>query len=579
MAKIHLLDDALITKIAAGEIIERPASIVKELIENAIDAKADEMKLVIEQAGKRKIRIIDNGEGMDEQDLSMCCKRHATSKIKDENDLFEVRSLGFRGEALASIAQVSSTRIVSKTLHQDTAMMIEIEGGKQLKKEHVGAPKGTSIEITDLFFNVPARKKFLKSDEVELNHITTIVTKYALLHKHIAFSLSHNGKEILNTPKTLSQQSNIAFIYGAETAKNLLEIDYQSDTLSLSGFISKPMLTRSDKSDQSLYVNNRYVKSNTIADAIYEAYHTLLFINRHPLFILNLTIDPAKIDVNVHPAKTTIKLKDEEAVKKEIITAIKQALFSANLVAQESLDSEGSASAVSQYAFSKEKQETLQVKEEAPKKYEEKETEDKIPEEIPKIPKIGPFNILGQINKTYIIAENPQGLAIIDQHAAEERVNYEKFMSQLQDNAIKKQDLVNAQFIDLTPNQYQSAKENEKHLQKLGFSFEDFGNNTVKLTAIPQIFDRIKSNTFVDIINELLASKSTSMDEEIESRIVRFSCRASIKAGEELTRPQMQKLLQQLEEVKNPYSCPHGRPTLINLSIADFEKKFKRTGW
>src|SRR3989339_743921 len=368
---IKLLDNSIINKIAAGEVIERPASVVKELLENSFDSGADEIKIEISEAGIKKIKISDNGSGMTKEDSLISYKRHTTSKITNEEDLFSINSLGFRGEALASIAEVSNLKIITKTFDSSLGTFIEVEGGKLIKEEQIGCSNGTIIEVNDLFFNVPARKNFLKSNEIELSKIINIISKY--------------------------------------------------------------VLTRADKSDQSLYVNKRYVKNNIISQAIYEAYKTLLFINRHPVFILELLIDPKEIDVNVHPAKTEIRIKKEELISGIIFNSIKNAFQNSNLIVSASLENETNHKPIKKYEFAKDKQSVLMVKDSLKKDISFIENN-----EIKKKNIFENFYLLGQINKTYIIGENPEGLIVLDQHAAEERVNYEKFMNEKKSGAIIK---------------------------------------------------------------------------------------------------------------------------------------------
>ncbi|HLD55206.1 MAG TPA: DNA mismatch repair endonuclease MutL [Candidatus Nanoarchaeia archaeon] len=573
---IKLLDNSIINKIAAGEVIERPASVVKELLENSFDSGADEIKIEISEAGIKKIKISDNGSGMTKEDSLISYKRHTTSKITNEEDLFSINSLGFRGEALASIAEVSNLKIITKTFDSSLGTFIEVEGGKLIKEEQIGCSNGTIIEVNDLFFNVPARKNFLKSNEIELSKIINIITKYALIKNDVSIKLIHNGKEILNSQKTNFLINNIIFIYGPEIAKDLINVNYEENGVIIKGYISKPVLTRADKSDQSLYVNKRYVKNNIISQAIYEAYKTLLFINRHPVFILELLIDPKEIDVNVHPAKTEIRIKKEELISGIVFNSIKNAFQNSNLIVSASLENETNQKPIKKYEFTKDKQSVLMVKDSNShliNPYSEKS------DFIKKKNIFENFYLFGQINKTYIIGENPEGLIVLDQHAAEERVNYEKFMNEKKSGAIKKQNLLTPRIIELTPVQYCAALNNKTFFESLGFHFDDFGNNSIKLTTIPEIFGRLKSTLLLDVINELVNLKGKIIDKEIEERIIRFACRASVKAGEELTSAQMRQLIENLGKTNNPYSCPHGRPTLISFSIADLEKKFKRTGW
>ncbi len=568
---IRILNESIINKIAAGEVIERPASVVKELLENSFDAGADEIKIEIYDYGLKKIKISDNGLGMTKDDALLSFKRHATSKIKKESDLFEIRSLGFRGEALASIAEISNLRIITKTQNKSLGTYIEIEAGKLIKSEEIGCPAGTIIEVNNLFFNVPVRKKYLKTNDIELSNILKVITKYALIKKRVSIRVFHNNKELLNSQKTDSLLNNIIYVYGAEIGKNLIKVDYEEDNISIKGYISKPSLTRADKSEQSLYINERAIKNAVISEAIYNAYKTLLFINRHPIYVLNININPNDIDVNVHPTKTVVRLKHEGLLSKVVTNAIKEALYSSNLIVEASLENSKDRKPIKKYSLPEEKQTVLTIREKSTKYSIQKEEKEKRV--------FGPFYVLGQINRTFIIVENPEGLAIIDQHAAQERVNYEKFMKELKEQAIKKQNFLKPRIIELTNMQYLAAKNNKDFINHLGFEFEDFGNNTIKLISVPEVFGKLKSTLFIDILNELVNLKDRTINEEIEQKIIRFACRASVKAGDELTIPQMKELLKELEKTENPYSCPHGRPTIINFNIAELEKKFKRSGW
>jgi DNA mismatch repair protein MutL len=592
---IKILNNSLINKIAAGEVIERPANVVKELLENSLDADATEIKIEIRNAGLTKIKVSDNGIGMNKDDLMLSCKRHATSKIKDEKDLNAINSLGFRGEALASIAEVSHLTIKTKEEKEDVGHILEIEGGIKLNSQKIGCSNGTIIEINNLFYNVPARKKFLKSPEVELAHIIDIVTRYALQKKEVSITLLNNKKEILNSAVTKNQLNNIIYIYGTENSKSLIEVDYKTPKLKIQGYISKPSLTRANKNEQSLYVNGRYVKSRIINEAIYSGYKTLLFTNRHPIYILNITIDPSEIDVNIHPNKLDIRIQNEKEVCETIFSGIKEALETQILIPTTTLETETKQKPTKTYTLTKDKQSNLfsEQQNQSTKPLTIQDTS--IEQEYPASPPLTKtdnsvthtvrpslfldFVILGQINKTFIIAETQNGLALIDQHAAQERVNYEKFLKELKGNALKKQHLLQPKIIELNPREHQIAITNKDFIEKLGFEIDDFGSNSIKLSSIPQIFGKLKTTLFIDIVNELAKINTSIINTEIEEKIIKYACRASIKAGDELTRTEMKQLLEQLEQTNNPYSCPHGRPTVIQLTNADLEKKFKRTGW
>lgn len=602
MGKIHILDDDLITKIAAGEVIERPASVVKELLENSLDANATKIEIKIEDAGLRNITIIDNGDGMDASDALSCFTRHATSKISSTDDIFSISTLGFRGEALASIAQISNTLLSSN--NGEESVFVNMLGGALQDQGRLACPKGTRIEVKDLFYNVPARKAYLKTRSTETQAITQIVTKYALLHKLVHFTLHIDGKETINAPKSESLKNKISFLYGSEIGSKLVDVNYSDENIQVDGCICRPSITRSDRSDQSLYVNGRLIEHRGITDAVYEGMKTLLFVNRHPIFVLNIGIDPSKVDVNVHPTKKHVRFKQENELFEKVATAVKQAFATQDLIIQSTPDQETTQKASQNYSMSLDRQSTLRLAEvsyEVPTMPETiaqrvaqlnqeaqsgtvdqarilKSQYSAIQDNVVDEEKLGPFVILGQVARNYVICESPKGLAIIDQHGAHERVNYEKFMKERLDKAIKTQTLVKPKIIELTPVQYSAAMQAKEALYNLGFLYDSFGDQTIKLTAVPEIFGRLKSTVFIDAINELVKSKN-SFTTEIEDRIIRFACRASVKAGDELTIPQLKLILVDLAACENPYTCPHGRPTIIELSLGDLEKKFKRSGW
>lgn len=330
MGSIKILDKDLVNKIAAGEVIERPYSVVKELVENSIDAGATTITVEVADGGKGLIKVSDDGKGMDESDALACFERHATSKLKDDDDLFNIHTLGFRGEALSSIAAVSHVRLV--TSQGSEGLVIEVEAGEILKKEKIGSSRGTTIEVKELFFNTPARKKYLKSKDIELGHISDIVTRYSFASKEVSFKLISDGKEILASPRTNSLLNKIVDVYGKDHAKNMMPLDYKDKFLDVSGFIGKPYLTKMDRGFQTFFVNGRYVKNETISKAIYDAYHTLLFLERHPVAVLNFAIDFTDVDVNVHPTKNVIRIDKDDELYKGTFNAIRQAFTDNDLI-------------------------------------------------------------------------------------------------------------------------------------------------------------------------------------------------------------------------------------------------------
>lgn len=568
--KIHLLENSLINKIAAGEVIENPASVVKELIENSLDAGSTEINIELKEGGKSYIKITDNGQGMTEQDAKLCFERHATSKISRPEDLFNISSLGFRGEALASIAAISNLKITTKTEDSLEGFLIEIESGKILKQAKIGCKTGTKIEVSNLFFNTPVRKKYLKDINTELNKILDLITRFSFRHQNISFNLTHNEKPLFNSPKTDNLLEKIITAYGKETSKQMLKIDYKN-RIEVNGFISKPGLTRSDKKQQTIFINDRNITNDVITKATYEAYRTLLFHNRHPLLILKIKLDPEDIDVNVHPTKKTVKLKKEQEIYNEVVSAISQTLNKNNLIPEANIQ-ESNAKPTQKYSFSQDKQTLLTVKETPKNEYNEIQKDEPISNSI------GPIKILGQINKTFILAENNKGMLIIDQHAAQERILYEEFMQKYENKGIKKQKLLKPLILELSAAETDLVNKNLETFASLGFELEDYGSNSILIRSVPYIFERFNKNLFLDILSEINDIKKQAVEKTKEERIIRFACRKAIKAGLELTNLQIQELIEDLEKTETPYTCPHGRPTMLNITLAELERKFKRTG-
>jgi DNA mismatch repair protein MutL len=607
MPKINLLSEDLINKIAAGEVIERPASVVKELVENSLDAKATKIKIEIKDSGKKLIKISDNGSGMEEEDAKKSILRHATSKIQEADDLFDIHTLGFRGEALASIAAVSRIGIITKKKDKLEGYNLVLEGGKIISSGIIGADSGTTIEVHDIFFNTPARKKFLKTDAVELRHIIDIVIRYALINKNVAFELVHDNHQLLNSPAIEDYRGKIASIYGTNMAKNLLEVNFENNDLKISGFIVKPFQARNDKTQQQTYVNNRWVRNNDISKAVYDSYHSLLFVGKHPVFILNIEVDPKRIDVNVHPAKTEIKIEQKDLVYSSVLEAVNGTLKKHNLIPEVDLDYEDQLTFGTpkkevksnvpevKYVFDKSNQEQLDPvvnteiysEEELLNQNQEKNgefyaspeedvfirEENKVVEGNYKIPAM---KLLGQIHKTFFVAEVSGGLLLIDQHVVQERVFYEKFMKELMNNKVTVQKLLKGGVLEFSPAEKLLVEENLGKLEEFGFKLEPFGGNTFLLKTVPSLFGKVQAKELVySVLAELKEGKS-KLEEIQEEIITRMACRASVKAGDTLTNTEMESMLKELERCKLPYTCPHGRAVLIKVSADELEKKFKR---
>jgi DNA mismatch repair protein MutL len=595
MSKIKLLDEDLINKIAAGEVIERPASVVKELMENSLDAGATIINVEIKDSGKKLIKITDNGFGMNEEDTKNCVIRHATSKLSSADDLFSIQTLGFRGEALASVAAVSKLGITTKQKEQLEGFNLVLEGGRVISSGPIGANEGTIIEVHDLFFNTPARKKFLKSDPIELRHIIDIILRYSLFNKRISFKLSHEGHVLVNSPAVEDHQSNVASIYGVSLAKELLAIDYSDENIKISGYIAKPNNARNDKNQQSIFVNGRWVKNEDVRKAVYEGYHSLLFVGKHPVFILNLELNPERVDVNVHPAKTEIKIEQKDLVSKAITSAVTQTLEKNNLIPVLDINYDeqltfGSPKVeerkkeakykmeVSEQTILKSKDKNLDEEEES---YVTPEEEVFVSENRQEVRlegniKIPSMKILGQIHKTFFIAEVESGMLLIDQHVVQERVLYEKFMQQFMNKKVAVQNLLKGELIEFSAAEKSVILENKKKLTGLGFNLEEFGDNSFVLKTVPTVFGRTQPKELLYSVIGDLSSGRNKLEEIQEEIITRMACRASVKAGDTMTIPEVQKLLGELAETKLPYTCPHGRAVLIKIPVDELEKKFKR---
>ncbi len=608
---IRRLEDSLINKIAAGEVIERPASVVKELVENSIDAGASDIKVEVSKAGKKRISVTDDGQGMMYDDAILSLERHATSKLSYDEQLFDIHTLGFRGEALASIAAVSRLSLVTND-GGETATEIDCIGGKIKDIRTTGAPKGTQVVVNDLFFNTPARKKYMRSDSVELEHIVDVVSRYSLANPGIYFRLVSDGKTLISSPETGDMLANIRNVYGKETEKNSIPLSFESEGIRISGYISKPSLTRSTKDHQSVFINKRFVRSRFITDAVYQGYHTYLMKHRHPFFVIDISIDPRLVDVNIHPSKREVKIRNdiESDLSDSIFRAVDAALKKEFLVPEAVVSSdsvvnsqEGISSKKAQYKYGmkKDTQSTLPVRRPSVSMPGGNTSNSSVRSDdfidgpmvdkgesnngsmVPKgvterKSRLPDMRILGQINSTYIVSETETGMMLIDQHAAHERINYEKFMRMHSSEGMKTQELLNVQMIELTSKEAVIVSSKLEMLSRFGIVMESFGKDAFIIRSLPVIFGRAEPKQIVkDIIEDIVkAGSSTRLEDIKESIITTMSCRASIKGGEELTISRMRDLIDELGLCDNPFNCPHGRPVMISMSVPELEKKFKR---
>ena len=683
MGKIVLLDDLTISKIAAGEVIERPASVVKELVENSIDEKKKKITIEIQNGGISKIRIIDDGIGISKDDMEFAFERHATSKIRNADDLEFIKSMGFRGEALASIAAIANVEMISKTEESEIGNRIVIEGGKILEQEEFACKKGTTITVSNLFFNTPVRYKFLKKDFTEAGYIEDAVTRIALANPSISIKLISNSKTVIQTTGDGDIKSVIYNIYGKEVAEGVLPVSYEYEDIKIEGMVGKPEIARSNRSYQLFFVNKRYIKDKTLSAAVEQAFKGLLTIGKYGVVILNIDINPQKIDVNVHPTKLEIRWSEEQKVFKAIYHAIRESLLKEDLVKNSEKQPENQINDINSEKEKADKQEDLENfktqtirmpnfinhfkkknneneleddlvqdnpisqiynerkdqdaenKEEsnsnfkipteeqidkmtnmlnlqknmdtmientkegfnemyaktfgkAPKEEKEKDKIEKVPvdsiknisvfEQSEKYTRIPDYKYIGIIFSTYIVLEIKDEVYIIDQHAAHERIMYEKVKENFYSDSQKdSQIMLLPDIITLSHKEREIVKENTDLFKKAGFIFEEFGENTIRLIGVPSMcMDLDTKELFIQILDEIDTVAITATQEKEEKFISTIACKAAVKANMKLTKEEVDKLMEQLLILPNPFTCPHGRPTAIKMTKSDIERKFSR---
>ena len=696
MGNIVLLDDLTINKIAAGEVIERPASVVKEIVENSIDAGANNITVEIKNGGISFIKVTDNGKGILPDDLEIAFERHATSKIRNADDLNVVTSMGFRGEALASIAAIANVEMVSKTKKQDTGYKITVEGGNVLDKQEVGCQTGTIITVKNLFYNTPVRYKFLKKDFTEAGYIEDVITRIALVNPGIAIKLINTGKTVIQTNGNGDIKGVIYSIYGKDIATGILPVEYEYEDIKVSGVIGKPEIARSNRSNQLFFVNKRYIKDKTISAATEQAYKGLIPIGRYGFVILNITMNPAKVDVNVHPAKLEVRFQEENKIFQAIYHAIKDTLLKGELVANtdrkeidieeekqinglfdfrknetkkienytnkesdiktnakpednasintvggpintadvlEKLKKENNINSVEKVDFVEmykkyfgiepvlsEEKINEELKENEEKNYNKNENvtlnePEKNVENINNVEKDNvesnnndkniaentaktfdikndnvsvfeqtekvkkpEYKFIGIIFNTYIIIEMEKEMYMIDQHAAHERILYEKVKENYySEKTTDSQMLLIPDIITLSHKDMEIAKENFDMFKKAGFCLEEFGENTIKLTGVPTIcVDIDNKQLFLDTLDQINTISRTAKQEKEERFIATVACKAAVKAGMVLTSEEVENLIDGLLKLPNPFTCPHGRPTTIKMTKYEIERKFAR---
>ena len=577
--QIKILPESVTNKIAAGEVVENPASVVKELMENAIDAGARSMEIRIQGAGKELIEVSDDGSGIPTSEVALAIQRFATSKIDSIDDLQAIRSLGFRGEALASIAAVSSLHLQTRAKEESEGSDLVCEGGKVKKISPIAFPQGSRFEVRDLFHNVPARLKFLKAERTERSRIAELVMLYALAYPSIRFTLEMEGRTSFLSSGNGNQREILAAIYDLDTAKQMLEVDLSEPDHTVHGYCSPVGITRSNRRDIHFFVNGRLVQDVGLSSALVNAYHSYLMVGRYPIAVIFVGVLPAEVDINIHPAKAEVRFEDGRAVTGRVVRAVRLALLASSPVptfSQSIWNSEGgeeksyaplsaSKNISAQEMFSKPQATDLNSERTQPAL----ENHDHIPL----------LRVVGQIGATYIVAEAPDGLYLVDQHAAHERVLYERLLSKK--NAASESQLL-LEPILFTPN----ARDREifssviGELEKIGFQIDAFGVDTYSLRAVPVFMSQNFSMKILsDAIHELGEENGSVISKEKEEILIRSICKgAAVKGGMTLSMEEQQALIRQLENCENPRTCPHGRPTMIHLSVDILERQFGRKG-
>ncbi|MBU0477253.1 DNA mismatch repair endonuclease MutL [bacterium] len=577
---IKILPEHVSNKIAAGEIVLRPASAVKELIENSIDAGATRIVINIKAGGQKLIEVIDNGTGMGADDAVLALERFSTSKISSVNDIFQINTLGFRGEALPSMASVSRLELITKSKDSPFGFFIKTVGGKIIKSHQTGRADGTTVRIEDLFFNTLPRRKFLKSEATEMSHILNAITFEALARPDIFFKLVHDRRELINIGPSNNLLKRITSLFGEQISNNLLPIEGGNDLLNIYGFISKPEETRANRNSQLIFINKRCAHNKSISHSIYEAYRTLVPRGRFPVAFIFIDTPPAAIDVNIHPTKDEVKFFKEKIVHELIGEAIKQALSTHDL-------SPGLFNI--QTSKASEKNQESEIKEAIGKYIYKQKMQERVPEfDFLKEKKIGSNEIEKQkfeippkyiqVFETYIITQLNGHVVIIDQHAAHERIVYEKLTKDLSLSKVESQGLLIDETLDLN---YRQAVVFEKYLdyfKSLGFQIEPFGKNSFSIRSVPALLkDANTPQVISDVLDELIESEKAKKIGDLTEEIIKLiACHSAIRAGARLKEEEIESLLRQLSSSENKYTCPHGRPTMIKLSKYELEKKFKR---
>ncbi|MFW6189680.1 MAG: DNA mismatch repair endonuclease MutL [Planctomycetota bacterium] len=591
---IRILPSSLTNKIAAGEVIERPASVVKELVENSLDAGAGRIEVELEEAGAKLIRVVDDGCGMDEDDMALVFAGHATSKLAEEEDLYSVSTMGFRGEALASIGAVSDARIVSRTAESDAGHEVRMEAGTISPVKACGAPVGTQVEVRNLFHNVPVRKKFLKTTATEMAHVTEAVTRLALVRPDVHFVLKHNGRRVYNLPPAEDRAQRIGEFFGREIAENIIPLRWRSEQMEVEGYLLPPSVDRRNTKMQYTYVNGRYVRNPTLLHAIRQAYERLMTSGRRPVCFLFLNMDPHSVDVNVHPTKLEVKFRKPQQVHSQVVAAMRECLREARITPQVALERDGQTA---------ERQESVRR---AIGDFFAGRRETEGPQSLParNVPESGgrlPRGRAGsggfteppetpprlrpraggcmQVLDSFIVEETEDGINLIDQHALHERILYNRIRRRLEQSGLDSQQLLVPELVELPRQEFYAVAALEEQLGRFGMDIEEFGEQTIIVRSFPQVLGKFDGEAFFrDLLDELEGPEGAQkVDGRVEKIVRMMACKGAVKAGQRLSPEQMREILRARAEEGACGTCPHGRPTTIELTRSELNRQFRRT--
>lgn len=570
---ILLLPEQVSSQIAAGEVVERPASVVKELIENALDADAAQISVRIQQAGQKLIEVVDDGQGIPADELALALTRHATSKLSTAEELSRISSLGFRGEALAAIASVSRLTLISRVESSEAAAQLQVDGALAGEVKALGAPIGTQVRVQDLFYNVPARLKFLKSERAERSRILTLLTRYALAYPEVRFSLEMEERNRLRTSGNGERREVLAVLYSPDLARRMVAVDADYGDIKVSGFISPSDVSRANRAQLNFFINGRWVRDLALSSAVVQAYRGLLMVGRFPLAALFIELPSQNVDVNVHPTKAEVRFLEANQVFSSLQRAVRRALLAHTPVPN--LEPGLRWKAVPPAA------ESFPQQDEAGQAELELAGEEAPPDGVQQAPlphsEVPLLRLVGQVGLAYLVAEGPDGLYLVDQHAAHERVLYERFQAQRQH--IESQQLLEPQTIELSPAQSELLEGELAALEKLGFEIEPFGPNTFVMRAMPTLLLGSDPEAALRVVVEDFEEDESPLEAEKDARLIARVCkRAAVKAGQRLSTEEQQALLSDLEACEAPRTCPHGRPTMVHLSIDLLETQFGRRG-